>query len=190
MWLGWLLIKTRGKKIRLSPAAQAWGWVLSTALALTLIFSIYPWFNPENNIQKFWGLVYAGLSRFGWGLVISWIIFASVKGYGGIVNKFLSWSPFVPLARLCFCTYLTAAHLQYVFHSRFTQPLQFDTYTIVHFYFAHLLMSLMVGFVCTLVFESPFIILQKLIFDGSPKPKTKPKPVDQEANIGESKRTD
>lgn len=167
IWLAWILHKTRGKKVVLPKLVVVLFWALSTATAPLLLYSIQPWFDPDKEIPKVAGLLYAGLSRVAWGLVVSWVIFACIKGYGGLVNSFLSWSVFMPLGRLCYCVYLVSLHLQMILHIRFTQPLRYDTYTQINFFMAHMLMSYMVGFVCTLLFESPFMILQKLIFEGS-----------------------
>lgn len=145
---------------------MAFGWTASTGIALAVIFGIHPWFDPTVEISKVAGYFYVGLGRFAWGVVIAWIIFACLKGYGGVVNKFLSWRVFVPLGRLCFCMYLTSGHVQIVLHGRLAVPIKWDVYTMVNIYFSHLVMSLIVAFFATLIFESPFIILHKLLFDG------------------------
>lgn len=142
------------------------GWAASTAIAPTVLYGIQDWFDPKAEIPKFAGLAYAGLSRVAWGVAVAWVMFACIKGYGGLVNSFLSWSPFMPLGRLCYCVYLVSLHLQMILHIRFTQPMRYDTYTQINYFFAHLLMSFTVGFFCTILFESPFMVLQKLIFEG------------------------
>ncbi|CAL8129603.1 unnamed protein product [Orchesella dallaii] len=181
VWLGWILYKTRGKKVKLPAVVVIINWALSTAICLTVLYSISNWFDPEVEIPKVAGLAYAGLSRVGWGVSISWVIFACMKGYGGLINSFLSWSVFMPLGRLCYCVYLVSLHLQMILHVRFTQPMRFDNYTQINFFFGHLIMSFIVGFFCTLLFESPFMILQKLIFEGGggggPRPQN---PADQQ----------
>lgn len=166
IWVGWLLFKTRGQTLKISKLAVLALWAASTGLALTVIYGIFPWHDPTYDISKLEGTFYAGLSRFTWAVAVSWVMFACIKGYGGIVNKFLSWSAFMPLGRLCFCVYLTSFHLQGIFHARLTVPLKFDTYTIVNIYFAHMVTSCLVGFLCTLLLESPFIILVKLVLEG------------------------
>lgn len=98
---------------------------------MAVLYGVVPWFDPRNEIPKVGGLFYAGLSRFSWAIVVAWVIFACIKGYGGIVNSFLSWTVFMPLGRLCFCVYLTSLHLQNIFHFRMSQPIRYDTYTLV-----------------------------------------------------------
>lgn len=164
--MGWILHLTRNHKIKLSWIVVVCGWVASTAIALALLFAIHPWYDQAVEIPKVAGYFYAGMGRFSWGVVIAWIIFACLKGYGGIVNKFLSWKAFVPLGRLCFCMYLTSGHVQTLLHGRLNVPIKWDDYTTVNIYFAHLVMSSIVAFFATLLFESPFMILHKLLFEG------------------------
>lgn len=131
VWLGWILHKTRGKRVHLPGIAVAVLWTLSTILAIVVIYSVRDWFEPNSNIPKIPGYFYAALGRFSWALVIAWVIFACIKGYGGPVNKFLSWKVFMPLGRLTFCVYLTSFHLQVIFHSRLTIPIKYETYMMV-----------------------------------------------------------
>lgn len=169
VWLGWILHETRLKRIKLPVWAVALGWLSSTAIALSVIFGIYPWFDPDYEIPTTAGLFYAGLSRLTYGVALSWIIFACVKGYGGFVNTFLSWKVFMPLGRLCFCVYLISLHLQHTFHVGLKIPMKYETYSMVQIFFAHMVSSYLAGFVATMIMESPFIVLQKLIFEGGSK---------------------
>lgn len=174
IWLGWILHKTKAKRFNLPRIVIYALWVVSGTTASLVIFGIFPWFNPNNKIPAVAGYFYAGLSRMSFGIAVAWVIFACVKGYGGIVNSFLSWNIFMPLGRLCFCVYLTSVHLQQIFHLGSTVPMKWNTYSVVNIYFSHLVMSYLVGFMCTLLFESPFVTLQKLIFEEKGKRKVTP----------------
>lgn len=174
IWLGWLLHKMRGKRFHLPRLVVAVMWLCSTGIACSVLFGIHSWFSPTKEIPEVAGYLYAGLSRMSWGSAVSWIIFACVKGYGGPVNGFLSWKVFMPLGRLCFCVYLTSLHLQLIFHAGLTVPIKWSTYMVVNIYFAHMCMSYLVGFICTLLFESPFITLQKLVFEGNGRGEENP----------------
>lgn len=166
IWLGWILYKTRGKTLKLPAWSVAIGWLLSTGLVLTVMFAIQPWMNPENTIPEVAGFFYSSFHRFCFGLSISWVIFACIKGYGGLVNSFLSWSVFMPLGRLCFCVYLVSLHVQMALQMGVKVPIKFESYVMTNLFFAHMVMSYIMGFFATMLFESPFIILQKLAFEG------------------------
>lgn len=131
VWVGFALYKLKGKEFKMPLLAGAVGWAVSIATALAVMFSIQPWFDPNNTIPKVSGLFYAGLSRFAFGVSVAWVMFACIKGYGGLVNSFLSWSAFMPLGRLSYCVYLTSLHLQTIFQSRWPVPIRYDPYTMV-----------------------------------------------------------
>ena len=111
------------------------GWLLSTALALSIIYGPIPLFYPENEEMAYsawYSLVYGGVHRYVWGMVIAWIIFACVNGNGGLINEFLSWKLFIPLGRLTFCMYVSSYHLQMIYHmSQGLHPVSTTSYTLV-----------------------------------------------------------
>jgi peptidoglycan/LPS O-acetylase OafA/YrhL len=132
LWAGFILYKTANKRLRLPPWAVLGGWLLSTTTALAIIYGIIPWYDPEIEIHNGLGGFYAGFHRFAWGMVISWIVFACVRGYGGPVNTFLSWKVFMPLGRLTFCVYLISYSLQTLYHFSIRQPTVYDAYSSVN----------------------------------------------------------
>ena len=46
------------------------------------------------------------ITRLTWPIGIAWMIFACHYGYGGVINRILSYPTFVPFARLGYCCYL------------------------------------------------------------------------------------
>lgn len=131
IWLGWVLHKLKGRKIRIPAILVIAGWLLAAALALTVIYSIRRWFDAFYEIPETPGYFYAALSRLAWALSVAWVIFACIKGYGGIINTVLSWKVFMPLGRLTFCAYLISFYLQLIYHMRTSQPVRYDTYNVV-----------------------------------------------------------
>lgn len=193
VWLGWILYKTHGRPVKLPGIFYTCLWMSSTAICLAVLYGIHPWYDVTKEIPPVAGYLYAGLNRFAWAVAICWIIFACIKGYGGPVNQFLSWSAFIPLARLCYSTYIVSFHVQQFFHIRLTVPIKADSYMFANIFFAHLVMSFLMGFVLTVVVESPFIILQKLIFEGSGPAKPvndKPEVVQEKNEAGEEKNSE
>jgi hypothetical protein len=190
MWMGYILFIIGKKPVKLPKLVVIGGWLLSTATALSLLLGIIPYYDPSFEMNPIASGVYAGFSKFLWGVVICWIIFACDKGYGGWVNTFLSWKAFIPLGRLTFCVYLSSFSVQYLLQLTIKQPMIFDMYILVrrstlkiisvssdekiygeisfylqtNIFFSHVIMCFLVGFVLTMSFESPFLALEKLIF--------------------------
>ena len=135
--LGYILhaAKTNPNLVRALPRwAIIAGWTASTATALAVIYGPIRYFDPENEDEAFGTaavIAYASLHRTAWAVVISWIIFACVHGYGGPVDRFLSWKPFMPLGRLCYCVYISSYHLQLIYTLTNYHPLHYSPYNMV-----------------------------------------------------------
>lgn len=81
-------------------------------------------------------VLWASFGRLAWSLVVSWVIYACINGYeGGIINGFLSWSLFAPLSRLTYTIYLIHMHIIFLYHFGADNPLHFERYSMVNFFF-------------------------------------------------------
>ncbi|KAL5012244.1 hypothetical protein ScPMuIL_010795 [Solemya velum] len=77
------------------------------------------------------------------------------------INTFLSWSAWVPLSRLTYCTYMV--HLIVLNYNKFTArsvPYFNDIDAVYHF-LGTLVISLMCAFVLSIAFEAPMLGLEK-----------------------------
>ena len=59
------------------------GWLFATILALSVVYGLYPAGSQGRLLSPVANAFYAGLSRFVWGLGVSWVILACYFGYGG-----------------------------------------------------------------------------------------------------------
>ena len=84
------------------------GWISSLSIMGFLIFGIWksgilfqgdPW--PYESL-----VFYEGSKRNLWALSLGFMIFSCVLGKGGFINDILSWTVWIPLARLSFAAYL------------------------------------------------------------------------------------
>lgn len=57
--------------------------------------------------STFEACVYEMLTRLAWSVALGWVTISCAKGWGGLINKFLSWGVFQPLAKISYMTYLT-----------------------------------------------------------------------------------
>ncbi|XP_076316375.1 nose resistant to fluoxetine protein 6-like [Tachypleus tridentatus] len=88
--MGYILLKY--KNVKMKPATVIMGWIVTTISCAAVIFGAYDWINGVTpNVVI--GLLYASVHRSVFALGLAWITFASVNGYGGPVNAFLSWKP-------------------------------------------------------------------------------------------------
>ena len=80
-------------------------------------------------------VTWAAFGRLAFAMGVSWVMFACITGYGGIINSFLSWPLFSPLSKLTYCTYLIHIDVIFLFFYSTKRPMYFSEYTIVSFVF-------------------------------------------------------
>ncbi|CAH0560173.1 unnamed protein product [Brassicogethes aeneus] len=111
-----------------------------------------------------------------WCLGLTWIVYSCFHGYGGVVNWILTRPILQFGSRLSYCMYLM--HGSVIAHNvmMFRQKEIFSDWREFYLWCGYLIVTLMVALVWSLAFESPIIILEKVIFGASGKKKEHPTP--------------
>ncbi|KAE8745900.1 hypothetical protein FOCC_FOCC007418 [Frankliniella occidentalis] len=109
------IIKAGHVRYTLSSKEVALGWLMSTAICLTVVFGAQPLFDAKNHPFNVWeSSFYLGFYKLAWSVGITWVVLACILGRGGPVNAFLSWTPFTIMGRLTYGIYLAHAAIQIV----------------------------------------------------------------------------
>jgi len=103
------------------------------------------------------------LKRFIWAINLAILIWLCISGNGGFINKFLSWKAFVPLSRLTYSIYLTHAWIVWIYWGSKRDLIDMKNFTILSLVSGVLFMSFFLGALFSLLFESPFLKLQKYL---------------------------
>src|SRR2546422_10470856 len=91
-------------------------------LGFFVAFSSYIWNNWECEFTQTWAIVHAASFRSLHVISNAWMIMRCMQGFGGHLNKVLSWKYIVPLSRLCYNVFLYHLPVMwYIFLSRRTQ---------------------------------------------------------------------
>ena len=109
-------------------------------------------------------VLFNGFAKIGWGVSIAWVILACVKGRGGVVNSILSWSAWVPFARIQYCVYLLHRSIIYIINSWNEDAVRFNHTLLTTQFIAILAISSFAAFVFVLLFEAPIVHMEKLLF--------------------------
>ncbi|KAH0954824.1 hypothetical protein HN011_009268 [Eciton burchellii] len=157
MSVGYFLFKT-DCKVKMSKTTVVMGWLLSFACLLSLLYGLY-----EAELAPVTAAAYSSLSHSAWALGLAWIVIACSTGYGGYINKILSWPPLYPFSRVTYCAYLvhplvirwTAMNLDSPFH------LGKDTVLIT--FLGQLVLSYALSFVVSITFEAPVVSMLKIL---------------------------
>ena len=176
--LAYLLYCQKEKEIKLHWVTVIAGWMACLATIGAVIFGLYPLAQIDYTKHSQWeDTAYGTLSILAWSLSLSWIIWASINGYGGFINSFLSWTFWQPLARLTYSMYLLHIPVQFAVAASTRTHYNFSNMDAAYMMWGDIGFTLTVAIVWTLAFESPIIIIEKYIFGrGAPR---KPK----EANV-------
>ena len=100
----------------MNPVAAAWLWVLAAVVGSAAVYGPADYNllidstiatpctgNHPSLVDR---VMFNGFAKIAWSLAVSWVVVACVKKHGGVINTFLSWSVWVPLARVQYCVYL------------------------------------------------------------------------------------
>ncbi|XP_034234664.1 O-acyltransferase like protein isoform X2 [Thrips palmi] len=162
MAVGWILFKT-DCKIRMSKVTVVLGWSLSFACLLSLLYGLY-----GAVLDPITAAAYSSLSHSAWAMSLSWIVIACSCGYGGPVNRILSWTLLYPFSRVTYCAYLVHPVVIRLLSMKMDAPLHLGAYTIFILFLGMLSASYLFAFVLSLAFEAPVVTMLRLI---SPKRK-------------------
>ncbi|KAK8781076.1 hypothetical protein V5799_017582 [Amblyomma americanum] len=98
-------VSAQYKNVTMGPNVEMGLWIVSSALACGVLFASFPW-NRGHLPDEVTGALYGGFHRLLWALAFFWPSYACATSRGGLLNKILSWSFFVPLSRLTYGIYL------------------------------------------------------------------------------------
>ena len=147
------------------------GWIVAFVAGTAVVYGVNytAFFSEGDEKSTLENALYNSLGFMTWGTCLGWVVFASEKGYGGIINSILSWKAFMPLAKLTFAAYLIhiAANRVMFGYVRFTPEATYFMMSIWGLTWSVFVMS--VSFILYLLIELPFGNLQKLIFTPSKK---------------------
>ncbi|XP_054712749.1 O-acyltransferase like protein-like [Uloborus diversus] len=181
------------QKIRIPLALNLLGWVVAFVSALTVLYGVYEW-NQGNVPGIIVSTMYACTSKFVWSLALAWVTVTCMTGNGGIATSILSWEAFVPFARLTYMTYLIHPIIHMVYTGSTRTLIQTDHRALLYYYLGDVVLSFICAYPLSLLFESPFMCLEKVFFSRGRPAKIEEKSSNQEKtdaidNISEKKKS-
>ncbi|VEN61628.1 unnamed protein product [Callosobruchus maculatus] len=167
--LPFLFSSTMTKSKRSTINLGIWAAILLGMLATCICYQAVEMQNDYVNKTVFYSLM-----RPAWCIGLSWILYSSYYGYGGVVNWFLGRPIFQVGGKLSYSMYLVhgivIAHYVMMLRVR----AYFSEYIEFYQWCAYLMISVFVAFLWTLAFESPMITVEKFIFGEIAKKAQKP----------------
>ena len=169
---GYLLHRMRDTpKLKLNPYHIIWIWAVMGAIGALVVYGLYGYteeYMAANSMITVGSLAarvaYRGLHRLAWSICLGWVILACTKGAAGPINSILSWSAWIPLARLSYCIYLVHLVVMAYFNSIFTFPVAFSHAFAVYYNLAMLCFSTFAAYILSIGFEVPLAHLERIVF--------------------------
>ncbi|KAM7282429.1 nose resistant to fluoxetine protein 6 [Ixodes scapularis] len=147
-----------------STSAYVWlGWSLCGFVMLGVLYAMWPANTGQALPSLGWAVVYGALSRTLWAAGLSWIVIASVAGYGGVVTKLLSFGALMPLSRLTYSAYIIHPVVMAIFYGSREEVFDFSPFLLTYFTLGNVTLSYGISFVLSLLFEAPVLALEKAL---------------------------
>ena len=154
---GYILHVSKDKKIKIHWLMNIIIWLLVALIALACVYSVW----SIDTYEKY--RPYLVFRKFGWGLSLSWITFSCVKGYGGIINDFLSWGLWTPISKISFMTYLFHMSFNYYYYLEQGYNVDVSFWLFTEIFVSQLIVCLFYGIIGCLTLELPYGKIQKLL---------------------------
>lgn len=158
------LLVERFGKMKISKIIQASLWCISLFCGLYCIFMKIEWYRTTERASETRRLFVAFTDRILWSVCVAWFVFTCATGRGGFVNRFLCWSPFVPLSRLSFGVYLVHSPFFIMMYHIARERIFFSHFTLVSQCFAVVVWSYILSYFLFIACEGPTGHLEKLVF--------------------------
>nr|CAI5840834.1 unnamed protein product [Callosobruchus analis] len=159
---GYILYVMKNKKYKISKILLLFLWPVMLAIMLGCIFAGNDTLRgPE--YKKWDHVLYMTFVRPSWSVFIVWMVVACALGQGGIINSFLSNKIFQVLSRFSYSIYLI--HFVEVFVWAFSRKsgVYFSEVGTLFDFWGHFMFSFGISYVWILSFESPVIVLEKIL---------------------------
>jgi peptidoglycan/LPS O-acetylase OafA/YrhL len=165
MVCGYFIFQTKSKRLELRKSIVALSWVLSLLVLTGIVFAHSSFNAGQYTVLE--GALFNSFSRVCWSGALCVVILLCVNGYGGVVNSFLSSNVFTVLIRLNYNVYLL--HLLVIGEvvGQGRTPIHFSNLVGFHSFWGNYAFSLGAAVVWTLAFESPVLVIEKIVFGQS-----------------------
>ncbi|XP_063709617.1 nose resistant to fluoxetine protein 6-like [Culicoides brevitarsis] len=171
--LGFILYKKRNTPSTLSTFKNVYIWINVIILTIYTVLGAHIWREWQTDVQI--SAYLAAPHRVVWTLCMAWIVYACIRGRGGFINWFFSLPYWKPIAKLNYCNYLIHQPFIVLMARLLRVELHFDGWIFLIMALGVYFFSLVMSIPWTLMFEIPFLNVEKAIWGIIEERKTKEK---------------
>ncbi|XP_077286799.1 nose resistant to fluoxetine protein 6-like [Arctopsyche grandis] len=135
-------------------------WFAVFLLNMCILFGI-----TDRDVSLAYSAAYTGLSRILWAVGISWALIICETRNGGVFTKIFGAKCWYPLSRLTYMAYLLNSVVLYLIMTISDYAYHIEVSNILFMGPALMVLSFAASYIFTILFESPSIALNKILFD-------------------------
>lgn len=157
-YLGYLMALKKKLIVKnLNTRRSLIGWILSISLLVGQSYATYWWITGRADYSKLVSTTYYTICAFIWSASLCWIIVACQYGYGGVVNRVLSWKVFIILGKASYLVYLSHFMILFVYYANQSLLLEPTPIVMIYIIIGNILFSTLLGIVLCIVYELPWL---------------------------------
>ncbi|KAK9872833.1 hypothetical protein WA026_019618 [Henosepilachna vigintioctopunctata] len=155
-------MKKDQKILKFNRVTLSFLWII---LVGGLLFCVFDGLKFTTDVSNKWldGL-YLGFNRTIWSVIVSFTILLCCTGNGGVIDMFLSHPVFQVLSKLTYSMFLIHYMIILVVIVSSKNVVHFSNFNSLFQFFAYFPIVVILSAIFSLLFESPMIIIEKIIF--------------------------
>ncbi|XP_057655774.1 nose resistant to fluoxetine protein 6-like [Diorhabda carinulata] len=166
---GYIKYRMKNSAYKLPKWMNRTGWCIASLITIATIHIGFLFYLPQFAENSVISAVYGGFHHVTFVLGIAWAIISISSGRGPWIEPILSWRPFIILSRISYTTFLCHGAIQLYTAAVLRQPSYTSVFSTFYEAFGDIVMSFSFGFLLSMVFESPIIGIERLIFSKNTK---------------------
>ena len=138
-------------------------WIIAVATCLIIVFGEYKTWNGHP-FTKAENMIYYMFSRTGFSIGIALMIYACHNGFGGVIDKLLSWSFWVPLSKLNYMTYLVHPIVVTLVYRTVRVQFIYTDWLLIFLFGSVVILSYSLAFIVAITVEYPVANVENAVY--------------------------